>query len=441
MNRKNMPWLIMIIVWLGLITACTPTEQATATAVSLPPILDGTEWVLVSLNGRSPLPESHLTLQFSEGEVTGNSGCNWYNGAYTVTPQSNLTIPEIASTTRDCPEIEGVLAQEAAFQEALWTVAGYQLQADQLAISNAEGKTTLVFEPKAQIEMLLETAVSSPTIPPEISIETSYALLPPDEMIGTADAIYSGRITAISPTQFNQDSDLGSTQTALPIFTVEMTVDEVFVDDIGLAETAVLTQVGNSPLAQDSDWSLRVGDEIIAFVVQRRALRFSNAPADTYLLRQANGRYASLPTAANPWPPMTEAEMAHRLAEIRPVLMEDGVSLRITTPEPSPTPAVCTPLPEGMALTVTPLTDTKVSLELTGLSPGESLYIIYRWDGIDGSTQIEDYDLPPVGENGRYTQTQNLQSPEAESRIWQIKVIHRRGVACTEITLPPPPKS
>lgn len=296
---------------------------------------------------------------------------------------------------------------------------------------------TVVSTATAALSMT-ETAVSTPTTPPEMRIEISYALLSPDEMIATADAIFGGRITAVSPTQFKQNSNSATSSSTPPIFTVELTVDKVFVDEIGLGETAVLTQVGSSPLEEYSDWSLQVGDDIIAFVVQRRALRFSNAPDDAYLLLGENGRYASLPAASEPWPPMTEAEVAHRLAEIRPVLMEDGVSLRITTPEPSPTPAVCTPLPESMTLAVTPLTDTEISVALSGLQPGESLHIIYRREGIDDGTQIEDYDLPPVGENGRYNQTQNLRPSEAGPDTWQIKVIHSRGVACTEITLPPP---
>ncbi len=156
---------LFLSLFAGVQFALTPAvitvmPLAPTTAVSLLPTFDSTEWVLVSLNGRSPLPESRLTLLFSGGEVTGYSGCNWYGGAYTATAQGSLTIPEVASTARDCPEIEGVLAQEAAFQEALWMAASYQLQADQLVISNADGEITLVFEPKAQIEMLMETAVN-----------------------------------------------------------------------------------------------------------------------------------------------------------------------------------------------------------------------------------------------------------------------------------------
>jgi heat shock protein HslJ len=126
--------------------AITVLPLTPTTAVSLPPALDGTEWLLVSLNGRSPLPNTRLTLTFSQGEVSGFSGCNWYDGAYTISAEGGLTIPEIASTTRDCPEIEGVLAQEAVFQEALWKAASYRFQDNQIEINNAAGETTLAFQ-------------------------------------------------------------------------------------------------------------------------------------------------------------------------------------------------------------------------------------------------------------------------------------------------------
>ena len=118
----------------------------------------------------------------------------------------------------------------------------------------------------------------------------------------------------------------------------------------------------------------------------------------------------------------------------------------IVTVKPSPTPAVCTPLPEGMTLTVTPVSDTDtavVTLELTGLLPDEELYIIYRWESAGELYQIDTWDMMPVGEDGRYTETQNLRLSTEGPHTWQIKVIHARGVACTEITLPlqPNPKT
>jgi hypothetical protein len=239
------------------------------------------------------------------------------------------------------------------------------------------------------------TTAVPPTTTPEIyaAIESSYALEPRTEMIKTADAIFAGRVTDISPTQYNQDSGeyweqttvegagLETTHTALPVFTIELTVDAVWVDEVGLGETAVLTQVGYKPIdvtdpvlnsgettqsTFTSDWPLQIGDEIIAFIVQREiawwdgqpvraipyedgfsfeigqreVLRFANAPLDTYLLRQEDGRYASLPGAYEPWPPLTLNEFSHEIAQYRPVLHDSSVAPQIAAPEPSPATAV-----------------------------------------------------------------------------------------------------
>jgi hypothetical protein len=71
------------------------------------------------------------------------------------------------------------------------------------------------------------------------------------------------------------------------------------------------------------------------------------------------------------------------------------------------------------------------------LRPGESLHFIFSWEGETGSSEIQLYDLPLVGSDGRYIETIDLQQAEVGTYTWQIKAIHARGVACTKITLPP----
>ncbi len=333
-------------------------------------------------------------------------------------------------------------------------------------------------------------AVDTTAVTPiqEIRVEASYALFPREEMIKTADAIFAGRVLDISPTQFNQDSGeyweattvegpgLETTHTALPVFTIELTVEQVLVDDVGLGETAVLTQIGYKPIDVTdpvlnpgdtiqiegmSDWRLQIGDEIIAFVTQseiawwdgqpiraepyedgisfdygrRSILAFANAPGDTYLLRQPDGRYVSLPNAYDPWSPLTLEEFSHEIAHLRPVQVDDGVFLQITTPEPSPTPAACTPLPAHMTLEITPTASFAFTLELTGLQEREELIII-----LSGKTDTESAEVTsqPTNErviNGRYTEHYNLSSYETIP-LWQGKVIHAQGVACFEFALP-----
>ncbi|KAA3663768.1 MAG: hypothetical protein DWQ04_09115 [Chloroflexi bacterium] len=68
----------------------------------------------------------------------------------------------------------------------------------------------------------------------------------------------------------------------------------------------------------------------IAFDFGHRAvLNFANDPEMAYLLRDKNGHYASLPSAYEQWPPMTQEGVADHIAIFRPILT--------TTERPMPT--------------------------------------------------------------------------------------------------------
>ena len=127
----------------------------------------------------------------------------------------------------------------------------------------------------------------------------------------------------------------------------------------------------------------------------------------------------------------TAVSFATPTAQSNPV----EVTRTVVTAVPSPTPAVCTPLPEGMTLTIKPASENAITLELTGLQPGEKPHFIFTQEKSDDMFQMEEYDMRPVGEAGLFTHTMRLSSP-FDSPDWQIKVLHARGVVCMEITLP-----
>ncbi len=114
--------------------------------------------------------------------------------------------------------------------------------------------------------------------------------------------------------------------------------------------------------------------------------------------------------------------------------VEITAEVLVVTPEPSPTPAVCTPLPEGMDFTATLESDTLVTIEITGLQPGEDIKVIYLWDSGGAYHRIEGD--ASADADGRFTEKQRLRLPEKEPNTYQIQVIHARGVACAEIALP-----
>lgn len=106
--------------------------------------LEGSEWTLVSLNGKLPIEEHPITLQFKGTEVGGNAGCNSYGGGYEV-DGTRLRLQGIAGTAMACLP-EAVMDQEVEFHRTLQQVDSYRIAGDRLELMNAGGQQVLVFE-------------------------------------------------------------------------------------------------------------------------------------------------------------------------------------------------------------------------------------------------------------------------------------------------------
>ena len=84
--------------------------------------LDGTTWILGTLDGRPPLPGTDVTLSFEAGAAFGSDGCNRYRASYELGEDGRLAVgPAMATTLMACAE--DVMAQAAAFSDALREVA------------------------------------------------------------------------------------------------------------------------------------------------------------------------------------------------------------------------------------------------------------------------------------------------------------------------------
>lgn len=118
-----------------------------------------------------------------------------------------------------------------------------------------------------------------------------------------------------------------------------------------------------------------------------------------------------------------------------PVPFEE-VAAEVQTPRPSATPAICTPLPEGMHLRIVPESKTAFILELSGFEAGESLVFLLAGEAEGYGTQLETRPVDRVGSSGKYRSEKfdlGHYSPVVE---WRGKVVHSQGVACFDLTLP-----
>ena len=124
---------------------------------------------------------------------------------------------------------------------------------------------------------------------------------------------------------------------------------------------------------------------------------------------------------------------------IPPAIDQTGmVTPRVEPPTiPTATPD-CQPA-AGVTLQVWRGDDTKVMLRATGLQPGENPFVFYSTATVAGGMRGESSNFAKgADEHGEFTiDLPGLQPVQGQSKVtWDIRLIHRRGVACASITLP-----
>jgi heat shock protein HslJ len=127
---------LTIITWVAiLLVACGGTGGDP---------LNGTTWELYSMGQYSPIPGSRITLQFEDGQVSGNGGCNSYGGEYQVNGDK-IEIGMLMSTLMACVD-PAMMEQETIFMGVLGNAQSFDIVDGQLQISGSDGET-LTFVP------------------------------------------------------------------------------------------------------------------------------------------------------------------------------------------------------------------------------------------------------------------------------------------------------
>ncbi len=115
------------------------------------------------------------------------------------------------------------------------------------------------------------------------------------------------------------------------------------------------------------------------------------------------------------------------------------VTIQVLPPvTPSPTPD-CQPA-SGVALEVTRISSTKAVLKVSGLQPGEIPFVFYSTEtnGV-GSRRGEAWGFAKgADQGGNFSIALSGLAPldGQSSARWDIRLVHKRGVACAQITLP-----
>jgi heat shock protein HslJ len=110
--------------------------------------LVGPIWQATSYNNGiagvvTTVPGSEVSMVFSDdGRVSGNGGCNAFNGPYTLSG-SSITFGPLATTRRACPS-EAINLQEQRFLAALTASTNYEIAGDRLTLRDADRATQII---------------------------------------------------------------------------------------------------------------------------------------------------------------------------------------------------------------------------------------------------------------------------------------------------------
>ncbi|MDO9326136.1 MAG: META domain-containing protein [Methanoregula sp.] len=169
--RKFLVVLTFLVIAAILITGCTSTKpavQPATTPATQPPTIVVTaaatpalptqlagNWVITAMgiqDGTAVIKpqSSQITLKFSaDGTVSGNGGCNNYNGPFTVTGTTTpkgqgISIGPLASTKMFCQEYS---AQETTYLTILEKAMAYNVDGNQLSITASTGDVLIYQTP------------------------------------------------------------------------------------------------------------------------------------------------------------------------------------------------------------------------------------------------------------------------------------------------------
>ena len=115
--------------------------------------LAGSAWLAIGYNNGNQAVVSvttgtELTANFGkDGNLTGNAGCNDYNGPYKV-DGNKITIGPLASTMKFCNDPAGVMDQEAQYLAALQTASTYRIEGNSMELRTADGALAADFSRK-----------------------------------------------------------------------------------------------------------------------------------------------------------------------------------------------------------------------------------------------------------------------------------------------------
>ena len=103
------------------------------------------QWKLVSYNQTAAVPDVETSIEFKDGQMSGNVGCNGFGGEYSVDDDA-ITFGPVMSTMMFCegPVGDQEMTTLAVFQET----ATFVVDGNVMTVTSADGNSSIVLEKK-----------------------------------------------------------------------------------------------------------------------------------------------------------------------------------------------------------------------------------------------------------------------------------------------------
>lgn len=134
---KSLRFAVAVYIIVMLLSAC-------GGGGSDQPNLEGVTWELTAINGNEPIEGTRPTLQFGNGQVSGNAGCNSFGGEYEI-QGDKIGFGALVQTEMFCMEPEGVMDQESTYLGMLGNAVTFEVGGGVLTIVTGPGES-LTFE-------------------------------------------------------------------------------------------------------------------------------------------------------------------------------------------------------------------------------------------------------------------------------------------------------
>ena len=129
---KNM--LFVVLLGILALSACSGKPSAS---------IQG-QWKLVSYNQTPAVPDVETSIEFKDGQMSGNVGCNGFSGEYTIDGDT-ITFGPVMSTMMFC---ENVADQESTVLATLQEKTSFVIDGNVLTITSVDGNSSIVLEKK-----------------------------------------------------------------------------------------------------------------------------------------------------------------------------------------------------------------------------------------------------------------------------------------------------